>query len=28
VQVSDQIELHLQGDCALGSAVVRFQQNH
>ena len=27
-QVSDQIEVHLQGGCADSSAIVRFQQNH
>jgi hypothetical protein len=27
-QVSDRIEVHLQGDCAYSSAIVRFQQNH
>jgi len=27
-QVSDQIEIHLQGDCVGSSAIVRFQQNH
>jgi hypothetical protein len=27
-QVSDQIEVHLQGDCVYSLAVVRFQQNH